>query len=333
MFDENQIVQVRWNNSNREWYESKGYVYTKRNDSFDVKVVDLSLRSNAKIKAICDYCGEEYNACFVVLMDGRKVIKKDCCSKCTGKKTSDVTKMIRAKKHIGLAAEICNDNNYILLTTVDDYIDVKMDIAFICPKHGRQTMMLDNLIRGHKCKDCSYEERAKNLRHDIKYVKEYIESINGNKLLNPEDYKDTFTRNLNIQCSCGNIFTTSFSNYSKHGVDTCYSCACKESVGEKYIREYLESNKIEFIQEKRFDDCRDNKPLPFDFYLPDYNLCIEFDGQHHYNPIFGEEHHESTVRHDRIKNQYCEYNNISLLRIPYWDGHNIENIISKQLNL
>lgn len=333
MFDENQIVQVKWNNTNREWYKSKGYIYTKRNDIFDVYAKDLSPRSSARIKAICDYCGEGYDTHFVTLMDGREIIKKDCCSKCTGKKASDVSKQKRAEKYIGLAIKACEERGYILLTTVDDYTDVKMDVEFVCSRHGKQTIMLDNLIRGYGCRMCAYEYTGNVLRHDKQYVKEYIESINGNILLNPEDYKDTNLRNLNILCSCGNVFTTSFSNYSKHGVDTCYSCSCKESIGEKYIRKYLELNGIEFIQEKRFDDCRDNKPLPFDFYLPNYNLIIEFDGEQHYEPKFGECSFVQTQKHDQIKNEYCKLHNINLLRIPYWDNHNIESIISKQLNL
>lgn len=332
MFDENQIVQVRWNNSNREWYESKGYVFTKRNDFFDVKAKDLSPRSDAKIKATCDYCGEDYSAYFVILMDGRKVIKKDCCRNCTGKKTSEVSKRKRAEKYIGLAIKTCEEYGYMLLTTVDNYIDVKMNVDFICTKHGKQTVMLDNLIHGHGCRRCANEYTGNVLKHDIQYVKDCIESANGNKLLNPEDYKDAVTRNLNIKCSCGNIFTTSFANYSKHGVDTCYSCSCKESVGEERIRKYLELNKIEYIQEKRFDDCRDNKPLPFDFYLPNHNLIIEFDGRHHFEEK-GRGNYEITVKHDKIKNQYCKEHNINLLRIPYWEGNNIEDVISKQLNL
>lgn len=332
MFDENQVVRVRWNNTNREWYESRGYVFTKRNEFFNVKAKDLSLRSKAKIKAVCDYCSEEYDTCFVVLMNGRKIVQKDCCRNCTGKKTSDVSRQKRAEKYIGLAKKACEEHEYTLLTTIDDYMEVKMNVDFICTKHGKQTIMLDNLIRGHGCKMCAYEYTGSVLKHDIQYVKEYIESINGNKLLNPEDYKDTSVRNLNIQCSCGNIFTTSFSNYSKCGVNTCYSCSCKESVGEERIRKYLESNTINFIQEKRFDDCRDNRTLPFDFYLPEYNLIIEFDGRHHFEEK-GRGNHEVTAKHDEIKNQYCKNKNISLLRIPYWEGDNIEAIIAKQLNL
>ena len=98
------------------------------------------------------------------------------------------------------------------------------------------------------------------------------------------------------------------------------------------IRKILEDNHIAFEREKSFSDCRDTKPLPFDFYLPNYNLCIEFDGQHHFEDRgFG--NLEITKKHDEIKNQYCQNNNINLLRIPYWNGNDIEKIIYKQLNL
>ena len=332
MYDENQLVKVKWNNTNKDWYESKGYKYTKRYDSFNVLAKDLSPRSNARLKATCDYCGKEYDAYFVVLMEGRKFIQKDCCHDCTGKKASEVSLKKRAIKYIGLAKKECERRGYILLTTIDEYTDVKMDISFDCPKHGTQTMMLDNFIRGHGCKPCSYEERGKNFKHDIEYVIKCIESVNGNKLLNPNDYKDTFERNLNIMCSCGNIFTTSFSNYTKHNVTTCYSCSRKESTGEEKIRKFLEKNKISFIQEKRFDDCRDIKPLPFDFYLTKNNLIIEFDGKQHFEETYGMDY-ETTKRHDAIKNKYCESNNINLIRIPYWDEDKIEDIIAIKLNL
>lgn len=332
MFNENQIIQVRWNNTNKEWYESKGYVFTKRNEFFDVLAKDLSPRSSAKVKVNCDYCGNGFETCFVVLMDGRKIIQKDCCHSCTGKKASEISLKKRAIKYLGLAQKECEKRGYTLLTTIDEYTDVKMNIRFDCPKHGVQIMMLDNLIHGHGCLDCSYETRFDNVRHNVKYVKECIEGINGNKWINQNDYKNSTTRNLKILCSCGNVFTTSFSNYCRYNVVTCYSCSCKESSGEERIRKFLEDNEVNFIQEMRFDDCRDIKPLPFDFYIPENNLLIEFDGQHHFEET-GRGSHETTKHHDQIKNQYCKDNNIDLLRIPYWDGHDIENIIAGKLNL
>jgi very-short-patch-repair endonuclease len=91
------------------------------------------------------------------------------------------------------------------------------------------------------------------------------------------------------------------------------------SMGEKRIYDYLIRKNIEFIYQKQFDDCKNIKPLPFDFYLPKYNLIIEFDGEQHYNSAnaFNFESFESIQKHDKIKNQYCADNNINIIRILY----------------
>lgn len=67
------------------------------------------------------------------------------------------------------------------------------------------------------------------------------------------------------------------------------------------------------------------------FFIPSLNLAIEFDGEHHYSPIRGEECYNLTVKHDKIKNQYCLSNDIDLLRIPYWDSNNIKDIIKNKI--
>lgn len=56
---EDQLVEVKWHYSNREWYEEKGYVFTKNKDTFYVKVDELMDSSKANVKVICDMCGEE----------------------------------------------------------------------------------------------------------------------------------------------------------------------------------------------------------------------------------------------------------------------------------
>ena len=90
------------------------------------------------------------------------------------------------------------------------------------------------------------------------------------------------------------------------------------------IKVYLTNNQIHFESEKRFDDCKDKKRLPFDFYLIDYNALIEFDGEQHYWNVFGEKQFQNTKRHDEIKTHYCQINNIPLLRIPYWYRDDIQ---------
>lgn len=96
---------------------------------------------------------------------------------------------------------------------------------------------------------------------------------------------------------------------------------CQESSGERRVRQWLSNHNISYIYQKTFDDCKYKKTLPFDFYLPDYDIAIEYDGEQHYKPIKcfgGEEKFKKTIERDKIKNDYCECNNIRLLRIPYY---------------
>lgn len=125
---------------------------------------------------------------------------------------------------------------------------------------------------------------------------------------------------------------------------------CKKSQGENKIELFLINNNIKFEKEKRFKDCRDKNPLPFDFYIPKYNLCIEFDGEQHFNPSSFVSRNTSEKeklenfkyiqKHDQTKNEYCKKNGITLLRFnnlktveqelaEYFQNHGIV----KELNL
>lgn len=111
---------------------------------------------------------------------------------------------------------------------------------------------------------------------------------------------------------------------------------CIMSIGEERIMDFLEQKDIKFKYEKTFDECVDKNPLWFDFYLPEYNMVIEYDGQQHYISIEnwgGINKLNDNIRKDTIKNKYCEDNNIRILRIPYWDFDNIEVLIKNDLNL
>ena len=110
----------------------------------------------------------------------------------------------------------------------------------------------------------------------------------------------------------------------------CSKCS-NNYKGEIAIGNFLTEYKIEFEEQKRFNDCKDSNTLPFDFYLPQYNLCIEFDGIQHFEPIKrsktmsdkqAEKNLKYTQNHDKIKTEYCKNNRINLLRIRY--DENIE---------
>lgn len=332
MFDRNQLVDVKWANKTMQWYIDRGYKFTKYGDIFRVSAKDLPPTSKTKVSVTCDYCGEEYDACYGNLMN-RKNTSKEACKRCKTKKQHEGSYHNRAKYKFDKLKEICRENNYKLITDESEYTDSNMVVNYICNKHGVQHGIIDNIIHGHKCIHCSYEERGLNSRHSIEYISSVIECFNGNKLLNPDDYVGSNEHNLIIKCgSCGNSYETSFSDYTNNMQIRCKSCSKSESTGEMLIRTILEDYNIDFVQEMKFDDCRDIKCLPFDFYLSEYNIIIEFDGIQHFQETKYMDY-ETTKRHDQIKNEYCKNNNIDLLRIPYWDKKNIKDILIEKLNL
>jgi len=122
-------------------------------------------------------------------------------------------------------------------------------------------------------------------------------------------------------CECGN---DNFITTSHHLISgNTKSCGCLKSVGESKIAILLSENNIKFIQQQKFDDAiyDDTKgQMRFDFYLPDYNRLIEFDGNQHFEAIDffgGDDQLLTQQQRDEYKNQWCKDNNIPLIRIPY----------------
>lgn len=102
------------------------------------------------------------------------------------------------------------------------------------------------------------------------------------------------------------------------------------SSGELKIAEVLKNNEVSFIREyfqAHLFSLKSQHLLFFDFFLPEYNAVIEFDGPHHFKAVYGEEALTSQQYKDRRKNRFCKQRNIPILRIPYWHGNKIEEII------
>lgn len=110
------------------------------------------------------------------------------------------------------------------------------------------------------------------------------------------------------------------------------------SKGELEISKVLEKNHIDYEFQKTFKDLSSKYSkghLRFDFYLPDYNICIEYNGKQHYEIVdyFGGER-GFEIQQERYKNKvdYCKIKNIKLIEIPYWEFDNIEKIIKFQID-
>ena len=123
-------------------------------------------------------------------------------------------------------------------------------------------------------------------------------------------------------CDCGNISFVSTSNLTREKESTI-SCGCAKSKGEEKIISLLIEMQIPFITQKRFDSCvfpETNCQLVFDFYLPEQNLLIEYDGEQHFHEIKNDRYDfQGLQKRDTFKNNWCLENNIELVRIPYYD--------------
>ena len=128
------------------------------------------------------------------------------------------------------------------------------------------------------------------------------------------------------QCDCGTIVKIKGTSLL-HGVQ---SCGCLKSKGEQKISNILSQNNIKYEVQKTFSTCRfqNGKLAFFDFYLPDYNILIEYDGEQHYfyrNEGWNtKENFKKTKERDIYKNNWCIQNNIKLIRIPYTKLNNLQ---------
>lgn len=202
---------------------------------------------------------------------------------------------------------------------------------------GNMTMVTGIQLRNSAIKSCGCLQREKTSK--ISYIDRTGEKIGNFTLLDfhPRTKEQPYPK-WRYKCNlCG-----SEDNYATiDNLRKQYSCGCcSESKGERKIKALLKDNNIDFIQEKSFTDCLfndTNRLARFDFYLPEKNIAIEYDGVQHFKQGNGcydnQEKIQKTKEHDEIKNKYCKLNNICLIRIPYFhfDNLTIEDLLENSI--
>ncbi len=205
---------------------------------------------------------------------------------------------------------------------------MKTKIEIICPIHKSFYQVPKNhIVLGTGCPKCAknYKDNNKtfiyksNIQHDYKY--------NYSKV----NYVDSNTK-VEIICKKHGSFYTKPTN---HITNNSGCPKCKSSKGESLIRNLLIKYKIKYFQEFKFNLCRDKQSLPFDFYIPDKDILIEFDGEHHFKikDFFGgEDRFRNIQRRDKIKNTFCKDYNIKIIRIKYTEMKKIKEKLKEILN-
>lgn len=194
----------------------------------------------------------------------------------------------------------------------------------ICPIHGAFSKRLNNHLRQEQgCNKCGSNKsnteefiKKSNIIHQNKY--NYSKS----------NYINDRTK-IEIECPIhGRFYQTPGKHIFGQGCPDCYGLI--SSKGESFIRNFLSDNKIKFEYQKSIPGTK----LKFDFYIPHKNMAIEYDGIQHYEPrekFGGEKEYLLQVNRDKLKNIYCEENNITLLRISYKNYKNLNYILTDQI--
>ena len=206
-------------------------------------------------------------------------------------------------------------------------------VKIICSVHGIFEQSPSSHIQGRGCPTCKKE----NLLYYVKQreMKFYdFENKAKFKFSNKYSYnEDNFTngsKKIDIICPKHGVFSCTPSEHL--GGRECPKCS--SSSGENEIRAFLIKENIYFEEQKKFKDCRNINPLSFDFYIPEKNLLIEYQGRQHCIPIKyfgGEKYLIEQIKRDEIKREYCKTNNILLKEIKYTET-NLEYIIKQLLH-
>lgn len=145
-----------------------------------------------------------------------------------------------------------------------------------------------------------------------------------------EKYNGWVRKGLIRHTICGKIFSCvpRALLFNKHC--PCVTITQKE---KNRIEEVLKKYGVEFEKQKRLPEI---KQLPFDFYLPKYNLLIDFQGQQHFEPtkkFGGEKQFIKQQEFDRRKQEVASQHSFSTFEISYKEQSLIEEILVQRLSL
>lgn len=285
-----------------------GEAHKVHGDKYDYSKVEYH-NSHTKVCIICPEHGEFWQT-------PNSHLRNQNCPNC-GRRKVHQSNRLTTKEFINRARSVHGDKyDY----SKSNYIDSHSNICIICPNHGDFWQIAGNHLHKQGCPICSIktgddfiEESTK--IHDSKYDYSKVEYNNSQEkvcIICPEH---------------GEFWQRPAAHRTGKGCSKCRS-----SKGERTIRRILSSRNIQTKEQYRFKDCKNLKTLPFDFYLPELNTCIEYDGRQHFevSEFFGgQKGYDLRILNDSIKTDYCINKGIKLIRIRY--DENIESILENNL--
>lgn len=204
-------------------------------------------------------------------------------------------------------------------------------VSFTCNNCGRiNTKEIANFLK-HKY-DCGYCEGTKQSKDTDIFLKELHEK-HGNKFTLLTEYVNVKIP-VKIKCNkCGFIRDIKPAALLRSGY--CPKCDKKDSIGEKKIAKFLEQNNIKYISQMYFSNWNIGIHY-FDFYIPQYNLILEYHGIQHYeyNTYFHKNFEEFQYRQkkDIEKKETALKNGFNYISIKYTLLNNLDSILEYIFN-
>ena len=279
----------------------------KTNDQFRQKVYDLVedeymfidpyVNTSTKIRVKHNKCGHIYK------VDPSSFLRGSRCPKCF-----DNHKKTNAQfKH-----EVYNlvGNDYIFL---EPYVNSYTKIKVKHNKCGHVYKVKPNaFLNGKRCPSCAVVSKRKT---DAQF-EQVVHNLVGDEYTFLDNYVDARTKLRVKHNKCGNTYEVTPSNF----LQGCRCPYCNKPKGEDIINKILKSLNIKYEYQKTFDDLRDVQPLSYDFFIPDQNILIEYQGIQHYQPIGyfgGGTTFMKQQKHDKMKADYAKDHNYNLITVPY----------------
>lgn len=291
----------------------------------NIKIIGEYTKAIDHIEVECLICGKHWNPTPNKLLIGRGC--PDCANRIRGSK-------IR-KSHEDFVNDVKEINTNIIVLSHYVKSTVKVDLeCSIC--HHKWSSFPYNILSGRGCPKCKNTSTGNRCRKSQELFVREIKEINPDiKIIG--DYKGR-TKEIEVKClKCGRTWNVLPPVLLRGG--SCSSCC--SSYGEQKIEKYLIDHDYPFESQKTFDSLLGlgGRLLRYDFYLPDQNLLIEFQGRQHEMPVDfsgddekgAENRFDIQTEHDKRKRNYAQKNNINLLEIWHYDFDNIDTILDNRL--
>lgn len=278
-----------------------------------IESLDKYINNHTKMKFKCHICNNEWDA------TANQLLTSKGCSTCELKARSD--KLRKSDEQFLKELSII----YPEVEILEKYVSNKTKLKCRCKLDGYIWDALpSDLLNGRHCPKCSKS-----------WMRTHEEFLSEMSIINPDiEIIGTFKKvaeKIKVKCKkCGNEYETTPNVLLRgHGCPRCTT-----SIGENRIATYLKNNLVSYTPQYKEDTLRGigGNPLSFDFYIPDWNILIEFQGIQHEKPVDffgGEEQFLIQQEHDRRKRKYAEDNNIKLLEIWYYEIKSIPYILDE----